>query len=151
MPLRAHPTAMQADLMVHFICLKFTSTNNLWAIHTHQCPSLLPVCTQSTQSSCPLRSALTRALLAARVKASNDINVGNKLKMPHCPAMQHLFLKKKIFFPQSNEMCLEILKIKRPFIHSWGPTRGLGRSKGLEEHKVLALFYQSSPDWKPGK
>lgn len=100
-------------------------------------------------SSCPFRLVLTRALLAARVKASNYRNEGNKLKMPHCPAMQHLF-KKILFFPQSNEMCLETPRIKRLFIHSWQQTRGLGQSKGLEQHKVLAVFYQPSPDSKPG-
>lgn len=89
-------------------------------------------------SSCPFRLVLTRALLAARVKASNK-KVGYKLKMPHCPAMQHLF-EKNLFFPQSNEMCLETLEIKRLFIHSWQQTRGLGQSKGLEQHKVLACF-----------
>lgn len=100
-------------------------------------------------SSCPFRLVLTRALLAARVKASNDKNVGNKLKMPRCSAMQHLF-EQNLFFPQSNEMCLETLRIKRLFVHSWQKTRGLGQSKGLEQHKVLAAFYQPSPDSKPG-
>lgn len=85
-------------------------------------------------SSCPFRLVLTRALLAARVKASNDKNVGNKLKMPHCPAMQHLF-EQNLFFPQSNELCLETLRIKtsRPQLATnerFGTEQGFGATQG---------------------
>lgn len=89
-------------------------------------------------SSCPFRLVLTRALLAATVKASNDKNVRNKLKMPHCPAMQHLF-GKNLFFPQPNELCLETLRIKRLFVHSWQQTRGWDRARVWSNTRCLLL------------
>lgn len=75
-----------------------------------------------------------------------------QIKNASLPSHATSVLKKKnLFSPQSNEMCLETLKIKRLFIHSWQQTRGLGQSKDSKQHKVLALVYQPSPDWKPGK
>lgn len=138
----AHSHGGRLDGPFHLSCIHLHKQS---VSHPHA-PVPIPPSRAHSQlsSSCPLSPVLTRALLAARVKTSNNINVGNKLKMPHCPARQHQF--KKISFPQFNEMCLETLKIKRLLIHSWQQTRGLGQSKGLEQHKVLALFYQPSPD-----
>lgn len=101
-PLRELPTALRANLMVHFTCLAFTSTNKSFS-HLHP--------------SEPLRLVLMRAL-AGRVKAAND-----KCKKQIKNALLPICFKKRtnnqtnLLFPQSNAW-------RHSYLEDYAPTSG---------------------------
>lgn len=85
----AHSHRGRLDGPFHLLCIHLHKQS---LSHPHAPVPIPPSRAHSEHSSsCPLSPVLTRAL-------ANNINVGNKLKMPHCPARQHQ-LKKNLFFP----------------------------------------------------